>query len=420
MTSSKAFILSVLIWLSLFAQPVQSQQYYLKGNIRNDATNQPLAFVNIRINEGRYGGTSDIDGNFSLSSPQPFNSLHFTYVGFEPMQISLEPSPEFLNIRLFPSEVLLDEVTILPGENPAHRIINNVLKNRDINNPEKMNSFSYKAYDKMVFTIDSANAIPLQKEGPIVDSVSKNRAINFVEQRDFFLMETVTERSFLSPGLSRENVLATRISGLRNPILLFLISQLQSTSFYDEQIRIGDKNYINPISSGSTRKYLFLLEEETLAGKNDTIFTISYRPFKNTNFDGLKGVMMIHSDGWAIQNVMAEPNRSEAGFGIKIQQLYEKLEDKQWFPVQLNTDLVFNSITANDGQFTYPFIGKGKSYLYDIQLNPELDKRQFNKFAIEVEPNAADLTEATCEAYRNAQLTARELETYRYIDSLEP
>jgi hypothetical protein len=418
MYHSKAFILSVLIWLSVFVQPVQSQQYHLRGNIRNDATNQPLAFVNIRINEGRYGGTSDIDGNFSLSSPEPFNSLHFTYVGFEPMQISLEPSPEFLNIRLFPSEVLLEEVTILPGENPAHRIISNVLKNRDMNNPEKMNSFSYKAYDKMVFTIDSANAIPLQKEGPIVDSASKNRAINFVEKRDFFLMETVTERSFLSPGLSQEKVLATRIAGLRNPIFLFLISQWQSTSFYKEQIRIGEKNYINPISGGSTRKYLFVLEEETPVEENDTIFTISYRPYKNTNFDGLKGVIMIHSDGWAIQNVIAEPNLTEAGFSIKIQQLYEKIDEKQWFPVQLNTDLLFNSITANDGQYTYPFIGKGKSYLYDIQLNPDLDKSQFNKFAIELEPNAADQTEATWEAYRNVQLTARELETYRFIDSL--
>ena len=48
----------------------------------------------------------------------------------------------------------LGEVVILPGVNPAHRIINNVVNNRDLNNPEKMRSFSYTSYEQVIFTID--------------------------------------------------------------------------------------------------------------------------------------------------------------------------------------------------------------------------------------------------------------------------
>jgi len=63
------------------------------------------------------------------------------------------------------------------------------------------------------------------------------------------------------------------MSGFHDPVFVFMISQMQSTSFYDDVITIMDKNYINPISKGSNKKnYFFLIEDTTYTVKDDTVF----------------------------------------------------------------------------------------------------------------------------------------------------
>ncbi len=395
-----------------------AQQQSISGTVRNAATNELMAFVNIRVNDGRFGTTTDIDGHFKLPNHEPIHRLSFTHVGFEPLTLDIGHETAELHIALIPKQIELTEVVIFPGENPAHRIILQAFANRDKNNHEKLPSFSYLAYDKMVFTIDSSRAVqkpPAYVKTP-VDTLAQKE--NFIDKRDFFLMETVTERIFMAPGRSREKILATRISGLRDPIFIFLLSQFQSTGFYDDFIRIGERSFVNPISRGSTGKYLFVLEETTPDSKNDTIFTISFRPRINTNFEGLKGVMMIHSDGWAVQNVVAEPASKNEGFDIRIQQLYERIDGKQWFPVQLNTDLVMPGLAADDGLYQYPVVGSGRSYIRDIVIEPELLRRQFGNIAIEVDENAPNQNEDFWNQYRIRALSDRDWETYRYLDSL--
>ncbi len=69
-------------------------------------------------------------------------------------------------------------------------------------------------------------------------------------------------------------------------------------------------------------KYFFKIEDTTYSGK-DTVYIITFRPRKGTNFDGLKGVISINTNKWAIQNVIAEPAEGGGGLRIKIQQMYE-------------------------------------------------------------------------------------------------
>jgi len=189
---------------------------------------------------------------------------------------------------------------------------------------------------------------------------------------------------------------------------------LQSSSFYKERITISDKNYINPISKGSTGKYFFLIEDTTYTDNNDTVFIISYRPLKNTNFDGMKGVLSINSNGWAIQNVIAEPSRDEGGVSITIQQMYEWVEDRQWFPVQLNTELRMKNVKVNQ----YAPLGIGKSYISKINLEPGLSKKEFGNIEVDVDPNATHRKQGYWDAYRIDSLSLKEKNTYHFIDSI--
>lgn len=404
-------ILLLLLILPLFG----FSQDLVSGKVIDAKTGHPLAFVNILVNEGQYGGTTDIDGAFELQSRGEVRTLKFSYVGYEPKVISLDEVRGKLTVKLNRVAVELMEVQIFPEENPAHRIINNVIDNRDQNDPENLKSFSYTSYDKMIFTVDVDS---LRQMDTAYLSASEKDLVEFFGEKDIFIMETVSERKFLHPDRTYDNVIATKVSGFKDPIFVFLISQIQSTSFYDEMIRIANMNYVNPISKGSTRKYYFQIEDTTYSGVNDTVFVISFRPLLNTNFDGMKGVLMINSNGWAIQNVRAEPATIGGGFNIRMQQMYEHINGEKWFPVQLNTDVIFRNIAANADSSSYYLVGIGKSYIRDIELNAEIIRRQLGVLGVDVEPRATSRTEDFWAGYRIDSLSERDLRTYEFMDSI--
>ncbi len=404
----------LILFTTLIALASTAQSVVVKGVVKDKKSKEPLAFVNITTTDGSRGATTDIDGKFKFRINKESCCLKLTYVGYETQEYSIKTSKEFQQIFLKEKAYDLSEVEIFPGINPAHRIIKNVVDNRDLNNPEKLKSFTYTSYDKMIVTLD-ADSLFL-KDTSLLDS-SERKMRKFLEKQDIFIMETVTERKYIAPDLNQETVLATRVSGLKDPVMAFMISQLQSTSFYDELISIAGKHYINPISKGSTKKYFFLIEDTTYTTTNDTVFIISYRPLLNTKFDGMKGFLSINSNRWAIQNVKAEPPQDTTGIVIKIQQAYEFIQD-QWFPVQLNTDVIFTQLQASAGKNNYQLVGNGRSYIRDINLTADLKKREFGYHEVEIETDATKKKGEFWKEYRVDSLTDREKETYRIMDSI--
>ena len=393
---------------------VHSQSVTVKGKVVDENTGIPLAFVNITIAEGTTGTYSDIDGLFSIKVPENECCLKFTYIGYKDTIYRINYSKKFQRVKLELQPFELEEVVILPDENPAHRIIKNAIENIKRNNPENLKEFSYTSYDKLIVTVDAPELV--KKEQALLDS-SEKVLRNTLDKHDMFLMETVIRRNHLKPGFNQEKVLATRASGLKDPAMVFMISKLQSTSFYKPTINILGKDYVNPISNGSLNKYFFLLEDTLFNKSGDTTFVISFRPGLKKKFSGLEGFVYINSDGWAIQNVKAQTIKDTSGMVVTIQQSYKKI-DSVWFPSQLNTDILFKNFKMNLGGKKYPTVAKGTSYIKDVDLHPGLRRRDFGLYNTEIEPDAASRSEDFWNKYRNDSLTVRDKETYRVVDSL--
>jgi hypothetical protein len=387
------------------------QNISVKGKVIDRKTKEPLAFVNIATNNSNVFGRTDIDGKFILKSSIKIDSFKLSYIGYESREIKVENSSVFLIIELDQKEVRLTEVQIFPGENPAHRIIKKVIENKNLNNPEKTKAFSYTSYNKMVFT--SEEEAGLKKYTHNTDSVSiKTR--EFFKKQYLMLMESVSKRKFLYPDRNSEIVIGSRVSGLKDPLFAMIATQFQSFSFYNDYISLSDKRYLNPICDGSINKYLFLIKDTVFSDK-DTVFIISFQPRKNTNFEGLKGLLYINTNQYAVQNVIAEPAAEEKGtVSIRIQQMYEFIDNKQWFPVQLNTDIMMKLITLNN----FIIVGKGKMYLSDISLNPEFVKKQFNNIILEIQEGASSKSDEFWNTYRRDSLNEKDIVTYHVIDSL--
>ena len=410
-------ILSLLL-LAFFLFSVETlfgQSHILSGKITDERNRQPLAFVNVIVNEGLQGVISDIDGRYTITSNEAIVKVKFSSIGYEPKTVSIEAGQKQYNVALTPITFELDEVTVEAGENPAHRIIDSLMAHRKANNPNSLESYSYNIYDKMIFTVDSTelgNALSEKKEGSglkVFDSILK--------KSDLMVMETASQVLFKAPDHKLQNVLGTKISGMKNPTFVYLVNSMQSVSFYEETVSITGTDYVNPISNGSKTHYFFTLEAVEPIGQGDSLYIISFHPMRGSTFKGLRGTMTVNSDGWALQSVKASPDEQDGLFVAVIQQLYQKVEG-QWFPMQLNTNLKFPSVVADVDDAALSMVAIGKSYLTDIEINPELSRKQFSELEIKVDPDAGFRDETFWDAHRIDSLTERVKATYILVDSL--
>ena len=374
----------------------------IKGSVIDATTKEKLAFVNIIINEdGTLGTTTDIDGKFSIKTDDNIKTLTFSFVGYKNKIVEIS-NQDNITVKLQPTTYKLSDIIIDGRNNPANRIIDSVYKYRDANNPKSLDSYYYKIYDNMVFTIDT------------VGLSSNDMMRQEFKDNDLMVMETVSEQYFQKPNKSTKNILANKISGLSNPMFVYMTENIQSIGFQEDFVTINMKNYVNPISKNSKEKYIFVLESTFKTENNDSIFIISFSPYKNTHFNSLKGTMTISSDNWAIQNIKAEPYKQEDIFDISIQQLYEK-SNGFWFPKQMNTN-ISTSFSDGNGGIDFTMLGIGKSYITDIELNRDIDKKAFEA-DYTIESNAGK-NDDVIKYYRYERLDDERLEaTYKYIDS---
>lgn len=401
----KIFFFLFLISLSV------SAQYSIEGKVLDASGKQALAFVNIGIVGMQNTTSSDIDGKFKLTSNEPILGIVFTYVGYESYKYTLGDEKEII-VKMQKKTVDLTEVVIRPGENPAHRIIKLASKNRDKNNPDKIQSYVCNTYSKtywdLVYNTDEVK----DKSDSLKTDSLKSKLRIYSENSHLLMMESVTERKFLYPENLNEKIVATKVSGFKDPSFSASASDLQPFSFYDDHFQILGKDYLNPIAGGSTSKYFFTIEDTLFQG-NDSVYIISYRPQKGKNFEALEGVLYINTNGYAIQNVIASPYEKSL-VDITIQQQYKLLDNKQWFPEQLNYELHYK-------KYPTKYIGMklvAKSYITDVKFNTDLKKRDFGFETIVMEPDAARKDKAYWESHRIDTLDKKEQKTYKVIDSL--
>ncbi|MCB9178892.1 MAG: carboxypeptidase-like regulatory domain-containing protein [Flavobacteriales bacterium] len=387
----------------------------IQGRVVDKASGESLAFVHVLAEGERQGATSDIDGRFAIEVGALPVDLHFSYVGYAPLVVRVVTDAP-LEVAMQRNAVELRTVDILPTENPAHRIIDRCRAGREVNDGMRNRSHRYMSYSKTIFTADVPppdSAMVMDTTAVAVVDSSDLEMRRFLEEQYLFLMESATRKSFLPPAAEREEVLAMRVSGLKDPSLLALAAQTKTFSIYDPQIGISQKLYLGPLAPGSTRKYLFLLEDTLYQGR-DSVFVISYKPRSRTKFLGLKGLLYINTDGYAVQNVTAEAAERDGSTNIRFQQLHEKVGGRAWFPVQLNAFIYLDNVAIN-GLKPY---GVTRTYLKDIELDADIARREVRGPEIVMDRMSSRQDDAYWSALRTDTLDAKALKTYHVLDSL--
>jgi hypothetical protein len=404
---------------AIIAFPAISQTWSISGNVCDSITRKPLAFVSILINNSNQGGCTDIDGVFLVKCSENPLYLRLSYVGYKPAEIILNGKTKALNIFLAPANNELSGITILPGDNPAHRIIRQVIENRKLNDPEQMHSFKYHCYNKITaewYPNENyyAARAKWENDSTKADSTLIKLAAS-ADTQNIMILESYTDRIFQAPAKSKETVLGTKVSGFKDPNFSTIATDVQPFSFYSDEIKMNlgtVTDYLNPVGKGGIGHYGYLIED-TLYDGVDSIYIISFHPLNGKTFNALKGIIYINTNGYAIQNVIAEP-AEEGLWKIKIQQQYRYIDGKHWFPEQLNYDWILPHYPSQK----MGVMLKGRSYINDIQLNPEINPRDFGPDKILLADSAGKRGEAFWSASRNDTLTLIEKNTYTVVDEM--
>ncbi|MBX2901214.1 MAG: carboxypeptidase-like regulatory domain-containing protein [Cyclobacteriaceae bacterium] len=375
-------------------------QPQLTGRIVAAQTGEPLPFVNISIAGTTLGTTTDINGRYTLPRT-PESPVRISYVGYKTQVLTAE---DFIKthrlIALEEAPTLLKELLITAGENPAHKIIRKAIANRQRNDPENIASFSYKAYHKFYATLAGT---------PKPDTAQQ---ISFLKNSHFFVSETVSERKYVKPNLNKETITGNRMSGVKDPFFAVLATDFQPFTFYKEYIPLLDKMYRNPISPGSIGKYEYQLADTLYRGA-DTTYVITFEPLPGKIFECLKGQLYIHTNGYALEYVLAQPADEHMLTEIQIQQHYTQVEG-HWFPQQLNTEFTLKEYKIKNRSVVYLH----STYLTDVQINAPLAKRDFGLLNLNFLPQANTRPEVFWQKERLDTLERKEQNTYKLYDSL--
>ena len=414
-----------LVYLLLLAVclHVSATAQIIRGRVVDAVTQAPMAFVNISVAGTRQGTTTDIDGRFSLTPKESTGTLRVSFVGYKTADVPFESITTKLRVELTPAVASLNEVVVRPGSNPAHAIMAKLLANRDRNNPSNLPQFRYNAYTKLFATPASGFALrsDYAEEDSAVTYFDTTATARTVTNRPYFFMsESYSERLFKAPGKSQETVLANRVSGFKNPLFAVLGTQFQPFGFYDNTLKVLDKDYLNPVNPGYARSYDLELVD-TLFRETDSLFVIRFLPKRKTNFEGLSGVLQVSSDGYAIQSIVAQSLDETQPFAFRLQQQFKKVTG-QWFPDQLHTDLFYQGdrlkridsktrkLVANH------FLLAIRTYLSNIDIQTPPTNRELGYQTMRLLPNMNQTTATAWDSLRASPLTTRESQTYAMYD----
>ena len=377
----------------------QSNRFFF--HVYDEKTKQPIPFVHIsaRGNE-RVGTTSDVLGVFSLDSFGENDILVFSHVGYQKQEIPRSQFRSNLSVYLVQDIQEMAVFEFAAGENPALPLIRKAIQNRDLNNPEKLESFQYSSYNKVVMTLDGL------VENPEVDDTT----FNFLRGGHLFMTESFSEVKFKKPGRRTETVKASKVSGIENPMFAAVSTTFQPFSVYTDHIKILEIPFVNPVSPDGMKKYDYFLEDSltTEAGKS---YIISYQPREGKSHHLGKGLVYISSMHYALENFLLKPAEETGQIRFEIQQK-NRFDGKHWFPEQMNSIYVFTELDFQGRK------GKlvNQTFLSEIGIN-DLDPDQ--KFgAVEV---AFDLDKERVDwnALRQDSLSSREYLTYERFDQLD-
>lgn len=416
-------------------------QYTVTGVVKDGSTNSPLPFASIIAQDGIII-VGDLDGKFTLETQTLQQELTISYTGYEDKTIKLQAGKNFYTVKLKAKPQELNEVIITQTDAGA-QIIRHAINRKSVNDPQqKLNSFRYKTYNRLIITanpdslsgkIDSV--FVSEKAGRVLEKIDSTgfKFKKLIEKQHLYQTEKVSEYNYTKNEGLKENILATRMAGFKEPIYEFIGLQLQSYSVYND-VDLLETKYIGPLDDNAFSEYKYRVLD-TVAIDNRETYMIYFTPKRAKKKKRLDGILYIDRATFGVAKAVF---RVKNVLDINSTHYFKFEKDLNlWFPDKKTLKIVKgnNKQDINILGETIKFdaideasIPREKEasdfvYVYSESVNSE---KEFNiplviknpAIAIEIKEEAISRPEEYWKQYRTTTLDERGLNTYPALDSL--
>jgi hypothetical protein len=366
-----------LLLLFSFSQSAHCQLTKVRGRVIDSKTKKPLPFVNVIFKGSTIGTTTDFDGNYFLETRNPSDSLFISFVGYIPTTVKIAKEKfQTINIYLNQQTVDLNEVVVLPGENPAHILLRKIIKNKARNNPKKFNSYSCETYTKMEMDInnikESFKDKKFMKQFQFVFDYVDTSAITGKPYLPVFITETISDYYHRDkPRFEREYIKASQMSGIKdNSSLAQFTGQLhQNVNVYDNYIDLFDQGFVSPIANGGLRYYKYYLTDSTYRDGN-WCYLMSFKP-KRRQEPTFTGYFWVADTTFAIKEMQLRIAKDVNLNWVKdlvVKNEFQKLSDTSYFLKKQDLFVDF-MLTGKDTTKQMGFFGRKSQMFNNVKVN---------------------------------------------------
>lgn len=418
-------LLLILFPINLLQAQKHAEVTKIMGSITDAITNEPLPFVNIVFKGTVIGTSSGFDGNYSLETRTPTDTLLFSSMGYRTFSIKVDKGRfQTLNISMQPLNLNLQEVVIVAGENPAEVLLRKVIENKAVNSREKYDYYQYEAYNKIQIDANNITSKTMNRRvyKPfkfIFDHVDTS-SLNGKTYLPVFLTEVISDVFYRKEfKTTREIIKASKVSGFEEPgMIQFLGDKLQNYNIYDNYILLFQRNFVSPVADFGLLYYkYYLVDSTTIDGK--WCKKLMFKPRRKQELT-FTGSLWITDTTFAVKSLemrMADDANINFVNDFYMARSYDLFENKHWM---VTRDFLIGDFNVVEGSKLMGIYGhKTATYKNFSFKKPENEKVFSNPVQIVVEEDAVKKNDKFWDQNRHEELTRDQLTIYQMVDTLK-
>lgn len=398
-----------------------AQSYTYSGTITDAVTDEPIPFANVYFVGSTAGGMTDFDGKYKVTVYKKPDTIAVSVLGYKELKKPITASVQTINFKLERDAYNLQEIVILPGENPAEVILKQVIENKQYNDKDKLDRYAYEAYNKTEIDLydiedkfmDRKVMRPFLFVFEYLDSTSEEDPY-----LPAFLSESLSDFYYRkNPKQKREEIRASRISGIDNESLSQMMGSLyQEVDIYDNWISLISKDFASPIADNALNYYKYYLVDSGFINGYFS-YKLNFVP-RSKGYNTFLGDIWIADSSYAVMKINMQVGEHVNINFIERSSVYQEFSEVEAGTWMLNRDKIVIKFKVVDK--AVGIIGRKTASYRDFKINNEaLDSVFINRDDIVIAQNVMIEDEGFWETVRHEELSSSELGVYQMVDSLK-
>lgn len=424
---SKAHSLLLSIFLAFVFQSSFSQTI-VRGKVLDIETNEGVSFCKVFFTDGQKTTSTDFEGNFKIQGPPGSKEIAFAFYGYDTLFRTVIPdSNQYIVVELSPKKKTIQKV-VLKGnqENPAYRVMRQVIANKEKNDGYLLKAFQHESYSKIEIDVDQMSQ-KFQQRKPVakilagLDSNNRLKSEKGTLLLPVFFSETHSEYFYNhNPNLYRENILRTRISGVGITDGTFtsqlIGSYFQTYNAYNNWLNIAGRDFVSPVTDRWKSYYDYRLDESLEQVGDKLCYKLSFEPKREQDL-AFSGTMWITQDEYAIKQLDVKIGKSaNLNFIEKVnitQEFTQVVDSGAWLANKTRIVLDVEEIGNNPGIIAKSYVSNYNYVINKVKPIPFFDSK------IVLDEDALDKDPSYWNTHRADSLTDEELRVYGMIDTIK-